>query len=155
RRLESELERSKAQVARLHEQLYARLPVADRLGHVLSLVDHEDPAIRTLAVRWSIELMPSADMAGLCALTDLLLRFSHDGTPEVQRAAVLALGRVHDSRAFDRLLLLLRQGPPAVRAAAARSLAQQARGSGPEAQARQKQVVSALQKALEDTALEV
>src|SRR5262249_1797686 len=40
-------------------------------------------------------------------------------------------------------------------AAAARGLAQQARGTGPEAQARQRKVVPALQKALEDTALEV
>jgi hypothetical protein len=43
----------------------------------------------------------------------------------------------------------------AVRAAAARSLAQQARGTGAEALERQRQVVPLLQKALEDPALEV
>src|SRR5205823_372871 len=50
---------------------------------------------------------------------------------------------------------LLEQGAPPVRAAAARALAQQARGSGADALARQKQVVPMLQKALEDSALEV
>src|SRR5206468_5209242 len=48
-----------------------------------------------------------------------------------------------------------RRGPASVRAAAARSLAQQARGTGPEALALQRQVVPVLQKALEDPALEV
>jgi HEAT repeat protein len=155
RRLESELERSKSQIVRLQEQLYARLPLADRLGHVLGLVDHEDASIRSLAIRWSTELLPATDMVGQCALTDLLLRFSHDGTPEVQRAAVLALGKVHDSRAFDRLLLLLENGPPSVRAASARSLAQQARGNTPDAKARQRIIVPVLRNALKDTALEV
>jgi len=42
-----------------------------------------------------------------------------------------------------------------VRAAAARALAQQAQGTGPEALARQRQVVPALQKALDDPAVEV
>ncbi len=42
-----------------------------------------------------------------------------------------------------------------MRAAAARALAQQAQGSGTEALARQKQVVPALQKALDDPAVEV
>jgi hypothetical protein len=73
----------------------------------------------------------------------------------VQRAAVLGLGRVSDPAAFDRLLLLLQRGRPLVRAAAARSLALQARGGTPEAQERQRQVVPALQKALDDPSLEV
>src|SRR5204863_2809150 len=63
--------------------------------------------------------------------------------------------RVPDGRAFDRLRFLLQRGPSPVRAAAARSLAQQARGNGAEAQERQRQVVPPLQKALEDPALEV
>ena len=100
-------------------------------------------------------MLPSADALGQKALADVLLRLSRDGTIEVQRSAVLALGRVNEERAFDRLQLLLRQGSPPVRAAAARALAQQARGTSAQALARQKQVVPALQKALEDEALEV
>lgn len=155
RRLEGELERTRTQIVNLQEQLYTRLPLADRLGHVLGLADHEEPAIRALAVRWAGELLPAADMVGQCALADLLLRFSQDGTAEVQRAAVLTLGKVQDSRAFERLLVLLREAPPAVRAAAARSLAQHARGQSAEAKARQRDVVPALRNALKDTAVEV
>lgn len=147
RRLAGDLERSRAEVVRLHQQLYTRLPAADRLGHVQSLVEHEDAAMRSLAAAWSVELMPSLpDAPGQKALAEILLRLSRDGAPEVQRSAVLALGRVNDERAFERLQILLRKGTPAVRAAAARALTQQARGSGPLAQARQKEVVPALQK---------
>jgi HEAT repeat protein len=153
-RLEGDLERAKAQVVRLHQQLYARLPLADRLGHVQALVEHDDPAVRTLAVGWSAELLQGADTVGQRVLADLLLRLSRDGQADVQRAAVLALGRVGDERAFDRLRHLLQRGSEAVRVAAARALTQQARG-GTEAAARQKQVVPILQKALEDPALEV
>src|SRR5205814_7986679 len=65
------------------------------------------------------------------------------------------VGRLPDPAAFERLRVLLKRGRASVRAAAARALAQQAHGSGPEAQERQKQVVPALQKALDDPALEV
>jgi len=85
----------------------------------------------------------------------MLLRLSRDGNVEVQRAAVLALGRVNDTRAVDRSRLLLGSGTASVRAAAARALAQQAQGTGPEAIARQRQVVPLLQRALDDPALEV
>jgi HEAT repeat protein len=155
RRLAGDLERARAEVLRLHQQLYTRLPAADRLSHVQSLVEHEDPAARALAATWCVELMPSADALGQRTLADVLLRLSRDGTVEVQRAAVLALGRVPEERAFERLRLLLRKGQPSVRAAAARALAQQARGTGPQALARQKEVVPALQQALDDPALEV
>jgi HEAT repeat protein len=50
---------------------------------------------------------------------------------------------------------MLRTGAGSVRAAAARSLAQLARGTSPEAQALQRQVVPALQQALSDPVLEV
>jgi len=154
-RLESDLERTKAHVVRLHQQLYSRLPAADRLNHILAVADQDDPPLRNLAVSWSLELLPIVDAPGQQKLADALLRLSRDGTVEVQRSAVLALGRVNDLRAFEQLRTLLRQGPVPVRAAAARALAQQARGSGPEAQARQGQVVPALQQALDDPALEV
>jgi HEAT repeat protein len=159
RRLEGELERAKSQVIRLHQQLYGRLPVADRLAQVQSMADHEDPAVRGLAVGWCLELLPAADAVGRRDLTELLLHWSRDSAADVQRAAVLALGNVTDRRAFERLQTLLRHGRAPVRAAAARSLAQQTKivqpGSPQGSRALQRQVVPALQKALEDPALEV
>jgi HEAT repeat protein len=155
RRLEGELERARTQVVRLHQQLFTRLPAGDRLGYVQSLVDSDDPAVRALVVGWTADLLATADAVGQRSLSELLLRLSQDGNIEVGRAAVLALGRVRDPRAFERLETLLRQGEPAVRAAAARALGQQVRGPGAEALARQRQVVPALQKALDDSALEV
>jgi HEAT repeat protein len=155
RRLEGELERAKNEIVRLHQQLYSRLPAGDRLGQVQALSEAEDAAVRALAVNWCLELLPTADAVGQRALADLLLRFSHDGTLEVQRAAVLGLGRIADRRAFERLRALAQHHLPAVRTAAARSLAQQVKRPGPELIARQRQVVSILQKALDDPALEV
>ncbi len=154
-RLEADLERARNQVLRLHQQFYNRLPAAERLGYVQSAVDQDDPAVRALAVLWAVEMLPAADAARHRALAQVLVRLSGDGTPEVQRAAVLGLGRVDDPAAFDHLFTLLQKGRPMVRAAAARSLALQARSAGPEAQERCKQVIPSLQKALEDPALEV
>jgi HEAT repeat protein len=155
RRLAGELERAKVQIVQLHQQLYSRLPAADRLNHVQNLAETEDPTVRLLAVGWSLELLPLADAVGQRALADLLLRFSHDGNLDVQRSAVLALGRLQDPRAFDRLRVLLERGQAVVRAAAARGLARQVKGDSHEALARQRQAVPALQKALDDPALEV
>jgi HEAT repeat protein len=155
RRLEGDLERARAEILRLHQLLYSRLPAGDRLGYVQTLADAEDESVRGLAVNWCLELLPTADAVGQRALADLLLRFSYDGTLEVQRSAVLALGRIDDVRAFDRLRSLVQQAPATVRAAAARSLAQQVKGIGLQLQTRQHQVVTVLQKALEDPAIEV
>ncbi len=155
RRLEGDLDKTKVQLVRVHQQLYSRLPAADRLSHVQTLVDQDDPALRVLATTWSVELLAGADALGQRALADMLLRLSGDANVEVQRSAVLALGRVPDPRAFERLMVVLRRGPAPVRSAAARSLAQQSRGTGSEALAHKKQVVPALQKALEDPSLEV
>lgn len=155
RRLEGELQRTQHQVVRLQQQLYARMTVADRLGHVPTLIHHENAAVRALAVGWCVELYPTADTVGQQALVDALLQLSHDPAPEVRRPAVLALGQVRDARAFDRLQVLMRQAPPSVRAAAAHALALQAIGSGPEVRVRKQQVVPLLQKALDDTSLEV
>ncbi len=153
RRLDGELERTRAEVVRLHQQLYNRLPVADRLGHVQAAAEHEAAAVRALAVNWVIELLaaPGAGDGTGRAVGEVLLRLSHDSSPEVQRLAVLALGRIADEAAFDRLRSLLREGRAPVRAAAARALAQQARGG----RNRLEQVVPLLQKALGDPALEV
>jgi HEAT repeat protein len=159
RRLEGELERTRAQLVRLHQQLYARLPMADRLGYVQCTAEQEDDAVRQLAVPWSVELLASPmarEGSTQRALGELLLRLSHDDNAEVQRLAVLSLGRVPGEAPFERLRLLVQDGRAPVRTAAARALAQQARGdAGPASVARQKKVVATLQKALDDPALEV
>src|SRR5207244_11162945 len=121
RRLEGELERTRAQLVRLHQQLYSRLPLADRLGHVQAAAEQEDPVVRQLAVQWSAELLASPvgrDALTQRALAELLMRLSHDGSAEVQRMAVLALGRVPGEATFERLRSLVRQGRATARAAA-------------------------------------
>jgi HEAT repeat protein len=149
-RLDGELTRARIQVLRLQQQLYNRLPVADRFTHIQSLLDQDDPAVRGLAVVWSLELLPAADPTRQHLLAQVLLRLSHDGNTDVQRAAVLGLGRVREQAVWDRLRALLKAEQPAVRASAVRALARQARGTEREARARQKEVIPALQKALED-----
>ena len=155
RRLDGDLERARGQVQRLHQQLYNRLPPTERLPYVQLLVEQDDMAVRGLAVVWSLELLPGADVARQKQIAELLLKLSQDGSLDVQRSATLALGRINDPAALDRLQALLRQGRPPVRAAAARSLAAVARGTDADAKSRQKQVVPLLQKALDDAALEV
>jgi HEAT repeat protein len=155
RRLESDLARAQAQVLRLEQQLYSRLPHAERLGHIQTLVEQEDPAVRLLAVQWALELLGAPESARQQALVETLLRLSSDPSLEVQRAAVLALGRVGDPAAFSRLQALLRRGDAPVRAAAARALAQHARADTAEAPERRKAVVPLLQKTLDDPELEV
>ena len=144
---------------RLQQQLYSRLPAADRIGHVQASATSEDAAVRAMVVTWCTELLPVADGVGQRAVADVLLDLTHDGSNDVLRAAVLALGRVNDARVCERLRLLLRQAPAPVRAAAARALTQQASLPRPEkpetTRAIQRTVVPALQKALEDPALEV
>lgn len=154
-RLEGELERARAQVLRLQQEVYTRLPVPERPGYIQAVIEQEDASVRVLAVSWCVELLPTGDAARHRLLAQLLLRLSHDGDLEVQRAAVLALGKVMEPAAFDRLRELLRKGRPPVRAAAVRALTALARGTEPEARARRKEVVPALQKALADPAIEV
>jgi HEAT repeat protein len=154
-RLEGDLARSRAQVLRLQQQVYNRLPVGERPAAIRSLLDHDDPAVRALLVVWCLELLTTAEGPRRQELGKVLLRLSRDGNPEVQRAAVLGLGRFSDSSASGRLHELLKEGSPAVRAAAARSLALLAHGTDKAARTRQKEVIPLLQKALEDKALEV
>jgi HEAT repeat protein len=155
RRLDGELERTRLQVLRLHQQLYSRLPGNERMTYLESLLDQEDATVRALAIPWSLEMLPAADATRQREVAQLLLCLTQDGSVEVQRAAVLALGRIGDAGAYERLKILLQTGAPSVRAAAARALAAQARGKEPDALNRQKVVVPALQKALEDSAIEV
>jgi HEAT repeat protein len=167
-RLEGELSRARAQLVGLHQQVYGRLPAAERLGYIQSAAASDDPAVRLLAVNWGVDMLfrragglgpaPGQEWLAHHTLSEVLLRLSHDSTPEVQRQAILGLGRVRAERAFERLRSAVRQGQTSVRAAAARALAQQAQqpqGSGAKMEARRKQVVAILQKALDDCALEV
>jgi HEAT repeat protein len=154
-RLEGELLRARTQVIRLHQQLYGRLLVAERFGYVQQLRRHEDPGVRALSVVFSKELLQSAPAAELAGLSGGILELTRDSHPDVQRAAVLALGRVYTEEAFGRLKELLTKGEKAARIAATRALAAQAKGTTPAARARQKRVVPLLQLALEDSSLEV
>lgn len=154
-RLEGDLMRARSQVLRLHQQLYSRLPVAERFAYLQTLLEQEDASVRGLAVVWAVELLPAADVEKQKAITKLLLRLTHDGTLEVQRAAVLALGRLTDAAACERLEEMLGNATPSVRAVAVRALSLQTRGTTAEARARLKKVVPLLQTALDDKALDV
>ena len=155
RRLEGDLERARMQMLRLQQQVYSRLPAADRPGYIQMALEQDDPMVRALAGHWALELLPTADEAGQKVLVQVLFRLSHDGSVDVQRAAVLGLGRVRDPAVFERLKALVREARPPVRAAAARALAQLAREEGSDAKARRDEVIPVLQKALDDSALEV
>ncbi len=155
RRLEGDLERERMQVLRLQQQVYSRLPAADRPAYIQMALEQDDPMVHALAGHWALELLPNVEPAQQQILVQVLFRLSHDGSVDVQRAAVLGLGRVRDPAVIDRLKALLEQGRPAVRAAAARALAQQAREDGPDAKARRDAVIPVLQKAVDDSALEV
>src|SRR5207253_2267842 len=61
RRLQGELDQAKAQIARLHQQLYTRLPAGDRLSMVQTLADSGEAALRALAIGMAVELLPGAD----------------------------------------------------------------------------------------------
>lgn len=154
-RLESELESARAQAVRLHQQLYARLGGAERLVYIPSLVEQEDPAVRLLAVGWAQEMLASTDPGVSRTMAPLLVRLAGDPFPEVQRAAVLALGRIQDQAAFDKLLAMAGSPVPAIRAVVARALALQARQPSPEASKRVALVLSVLGKLLEDPVIDV
>jgi HEAT repeat protein len=154
-RLEGDLARSRSQVLHLQQQLYSRLSAVERVNHILSLREQDDPAVRTLAVNWSVELLPTAEPAQKRLLAHVLLRLSHDSAVEVQRAAVFGLGRVNEPGVFERLLRLAETDRPAVRSVALHALAVHAQGSEADSLARRKQIMPLLQKALDDPALEV
>ena len=154
-RVENELEAARGQVVRLQQQLYARLGTAERLQYLPGLGEQEDAALRLLAVTWSQEALAGADPSAQKVLAGILLRLSADPALEVQRAATVALGRVADSAALERLLVLTRSNRATVRAASGRALSQQATLDRPEIRQRQPEVLASLQRLLEDPVLEV
>lgn len=147
-RLEGELARARAQIQRLHQQVYTRLPAAERFAYLQSLLDQDDASARALIVGWCVELLPSADEERRAVLAKILVRLTRDPSPEIQLDAVAALGRIPEEIVFERLCELLKENNPAVRRAAVRSLAHHAKG-------RLKVVVPLLQRTLEDRSLEV
>lgn len=160
RRLEVELERTRTQMVRLHQQLYLRLPASERVGHVQTLSEADDATVRQLAVVFAADLLSAQgpwtrEGTAVQVLSDVLQKLTHDSHIEVQRLSVLALGRLSDEASFERLKRLLKQGKTLVRAAAARALAQQARTPDEFGKQRRKEVVPLLQKALDDASLEV
>ena len=154
-RIDGELLRARAQVLRLHQQVYARLGVPERVPYLQALLEQDEPGVRGLAVIWAVEMLPSADAEKQKALSKILQKLTHDCNAEVQRGAVLALGRLNDEESFARLKKLLDAENPAVKAAAIRAMSLQARGGTAECKQRLRPVVPLLQKALEDKTLEV
>ena len=154
-RIDGELLRARAQVLRLHQQVYARLGVTERVPYVQSLLEQDEPGVRGLAVIWAVEMLPSADAEKQAALRKLLQKLTHDPNAEVQRGAVLALGRLEDEESFARLKKLLDGENAAVKAAAIRAMSLQARSGSAACKKRLRTVVPSLQKALDDKALEV
>ncbi|HMP60152.1 MAG TPA: HEAT repeat domain-containing protein, partial [Gemmatales bacterium] len=117
----------------LHRTLYSRTPANDRLNHLTTLAQSEYAAVRNQTITWLQELLAEGNGNDRKQMADLLLQLSRDSVESVQRQAALALERVDDPRAFERLLELLMRGQPSVRAAAARSLGRSAQGRGPSA----------------------
>jgi HEAT repeat protein len=155
RRLQNDLQRAEAEILRLHQQLYARTPRADRVNHFRQLAQNEYASVRVQAIAWIVETLSDANSSELKPLADLLLAFSEDGVEAVQRQAVLALEKIDDPRAFERLLTLLHSNSLEVRAAAARSLGRYRCPQSVSRAEMNSRAVKALEKALSDPSLVV
>ncbi len=155
RRLRDDLQHAESHILQLHQQLFAKVPATDRPGHLRTLTRNEYAAVRGQAVIWIVELLPEATPAGQKTLIETLLSLSDDGAESVQRAATLALEKVNDPRAFERLVMLLGADSSAVRAAAARGLGRCRLGETQHAADLNNQAVAALEKALSDPSLAV
>ena len=150
-RLDGELDSLRTRNRTLYQQIYVRLGPTEKIPFFQGLLDHEDPAVRILLAGWLSEAMNEESFRKPAG--EMLLNFSRDTVEEVRRQAVLGMGRCNDKACLDRLLLIIQSDQIAVRAAAARSLAMQAKGN--DGAARMVLVLPALQNALADPALEV
>jgi HEAT repeat protein len=155
RRLQDELQRAEGQILQLHKELFQKVPPAERVTHLGTLVGNDNPAIRAQVINWIAELLAEADAAAQQKLAELLLKLSDDGVEGVQRQAVLAMEKLNDPRVFERLLTLVGNGSLQVRAAAARSLGRYRADKNPESTQRNMRAIEALEKALNDPALPV
>ena len=70
--------------------------------YVQALIEQDDAAVRGLAVLWSVELLQTPDAAKQKQVVQVLLKLSQDSSLDVQ-AATLALGRLRDPAAIERL----------------------------------------------------
>lgn len=155
RRLRDDLAQAENHILQLQQTLYGKIPAADRPSHLRTLTQSNYAAVRVQAASWVMEALAEADGAEKRALMDLLLALSDDGVEAVQRQAVLALEKVKDPRAFERLLALLQAGTVNVRAAAARSLGRYSSQKADESEALRARAIAALDKALGDPSLVV
>ncbi len=155
RRLRNELSQAENHIVQLQQTLYGKVPAADRPSHLRTLLQNDYPAVRIQAIIWAVELLPEADQEQHRVVTEMLLQASADGVEAVQRRAVLALERVPDERAFDRLLTLMESHQVSVRAAAARSLGRHRKTRESTDAALHRRAVHALERALNDSALPV
>lgn len=154
-RLEGDLESARGQTLRLHQQLYARLTPAERMALLPSLVEQNDPAIRSQAATWCQEALVGADPSQAKTLADMLLRLSKDSDPTVSRSGALGLGRLADARARERLAELVRSPVLGIRTAAVRGLAQQARLPINQEEATRRFILNPIIMALDDPSIEV
>lgn len=155
RGLQDKLRRAEESVLEMHQKLYAQSPPQDKVDFCKKARQSEYAQVRREAVAWMVTLLPEANSTDRTVLTDLLLQSSRDGVEAVQRQAILALEKVDDPRAVERLLEVLTMGSPAIRAAAARGLGRHRAKSSPLSAELKTRTLHALDQALNDPHLEV
>jgi HEAT repeat protein len=157
RGLQDKVRRAEEAVLKMHQKLYAKTPAQDKANYCTEARQSEYANVRRQAVDWMKELLPESNGADKAMLTDLLLQLSRDGVESVQQQALLALEKVDDPRAVERLLEAL-SGTAPIRAAAARGLGRyrgSAKLSPPLSAELKARTLNALDQALNDPHLEV
>ncbi len=154
-RLQDELNRAENTILQLHQTLYSKIPPTDRVQHLRLMAQSDYPSVRHLAINWIGELLPDSGTTDRPILSEIMLQLSRDGVEVVQRQAVLTLEKVDDPRAFERLLELLRQASPTIRAAAAKGLGRYGSSKSTLLPDQKQRAMAALEKALQDPMLNV
>lgn len=134
-RLADQAERA---VLKLHRRLLSVLSEGERVAHIIEMGRSEFASVRALAAELAAQqVKKSANGAegqpSRAQLTALLLRGCDDVSAEVRAQSSRGLGAAGDVEALPKLLALLDDPEPSVKAAAARSLGLLAFGSGPKA----------------------
>ncbi len=154
-RLQDELNRAENAILQLHQTLYGKIPTTDRVQHLRLMAQSDYPSVRNLSINWIAELLPEASSTDRTILAELMLQLSKDGVDGVQRQAVLNLDKVDDPRALERLLELLANARPSIRAAAARCLGRFGASKATLSPDQRQRAMVALEKALQDPMLSV
>ncbi len=154
-RLESELDATRNQSLRLHQDLYARQNATERLAYLPTLVEQPDPALRNQAAIWCAEALAVTEPGPAKPLGAILIRLSRDSDPTVARSACVGLGKVTDPVARDRLIQVASSPSVPLRVAALRGLAQQARLPSNQDATAKAAIEAQIFKSLEDPAIEV